>query len=107
VRVFLLAFGHAGQLLFTRWQLVPGFPFGIGHIVNNGAAIVFRHIACLGNPVSQTVAAKARKAHQINILGIRPMLEVADKAAERYCCRSVIKLVYVHVRGLLHMIALV
>ena len=45
------------------------------------------------DPVSKTIAAKARKPHQIDVLRIMPMAQVPDETAERGSGHSIGKLI--------------
>ncbi len=46
---------------------------------------------CTGivDPISQTIAAKAGKAHKLDVLRVVPVAQVPDKAAERGCSHGV------------------
>lgn len=83
-RVALHAFGHAGELLGRGLGLVARLPFGGGQAVDHLArgGLVQRR-AGIHDPVRQAIAAKAGKAHKLDVLRVVPMAQVPDKAAER------------------------
>ncbi|MFM2100738.1 MAG: hypothetical protein RLZZ366_2277 [Pseudomonadota bacterium] len=57
-------------------------PMRIGHAVDQLAASLLADPPGLCHPIAQAIAAKSREAHQINVLRIRPVLEVRDQPAE-------------------------
>lgn len=71
-------------------------PLGIRHAVDRRSALVLRETASLGHPIAQTVAAKARKPHQIDILHVGPMLEMVDQAPEGFGCYGIVNLILAH-----------
>ena len=59
------------------------FPFGGRHAVDDRAAGFLIHLARFRDPVAQTVAAKSREAHQVDVRRVAAMPEQADEVAER------------------------
>ena len=74
---------HPRELLGRCLGLVSGLPFGGREAVDHFACggLVPRK-AAFDDPVRQAIAAEARKAHQVDVLGIVAVLEVLYQAAE-------------------------
>jgi hypothetical protein len=92
-------------LLFWRCRrLVFGFPVIIGHAINVVACIVLAEGEAffrggILQPVGQAIAAEACKVHQIDVLHITSLLQMADQTAQD--CRLQFRLGFiVHVHGL-------
>ena len=74
---------HAGDLLGRRLALVAGFPFAHRHAVDQLARrVLVARVASLANPVGQAIAAEAGKAHQVDVLRIVAVAQVAHQLAE-------------------------
>jgi hypothetical protein len=90
------AFLHALQLFGRRFALIFGFPFGGGHTVDEFAGLFLGERAVrLHHPVGEAIAAKSSEAHQVDILGIVPVLQMRDEAAEGCCCGGVRNLLFI------------
>ena len=81
-RIFGHAFFHPLELFGRRGRVVPRFPLDGGHAVNNRTAGLLVRATRLGDPVTEAIAAKSRKAHQIDVRGVAAVLEQTDKAAK-------------------------
>jgi hypothetical protein len=75
---------HPRELFGGRLALVPRLPFGGGHAVDQlaRAGLVARK-ASLTDPVGEAVAAEPRNAHQVNVLRVGTMAQVANQTTKR------------------------
>jgi hypothetical protein len=90
------AFFHAFDLFRVRLALMLRFPVGVGHAVDNFAALGFGKVSGFGDPIAEAIAAKSGKSHEVNILGVGAMLQMFDKAAEGGGGNFVVKTVDLH-----------
>lgn len=73
-----------------------GLPISIGHAVHRFAACRLVDPGGFGDPIAQAVATKSRQPHQVDILRIGAVLQVADKAAKRGSGGGIINLINHH-----------
>ena len=71
-------------LFLGRLPLVALLPLRKRHAVNTKAGIVLRHLNALRLrrfpiPIRETIAAKTRQYHQINVLNIRAILQMPEQ----------------------------
>ncbi len=57
----------------------------LARLILSQIAVSFR------DPVGEAVAAEARRPHQIDILDIRPVLQMRDQAAEGGCSHRIVE----------------
>jgi hypothetical protein len=58
--------------------------------VNDFASLILRQLPVgLHHPIGQAIAAKAGKAHEVDILRIMPVLQMRDEAPKCRSCGSV------------------
>lgn len=76
---------HQRELFGRGLGLMLGFPLGIGHAVNQRATGLTIKPARFGQPVAKAVAAEAGMAHQIDILNVGAVAQVADQPSKSRC----------------------
>ena len=57
-------------------------PLGIGHAVDDLPPLILGRTPRLSNPIAQAVAAETSQPHQVHILRIGPVLQVAHQTPE-------------------------
>jgi len=85
-----LALGEGRLLLSTRFLLVLGLPLLVRHAVDHLARTVLAELETLlaGRlliPIGQAVAAKAGHVHEVDVLHLMVLAQMADQAPEGRC----------------------
>ncbi|VVT05083.1 hypothetical protein SPHINGO391_360063 [Sphingomonas aurantiaca] len=73
---------HPFELLRGRVALVMRLPLRIGHPVHGLARRILVKVTRLFDPVGQAIATKTGEPHQVDILRVFAVAEVADQAAK-------------------------
>src|SRR4051812_21841642 len=81
---------HGIELLRRGRALVFRLPGLVGHAVNGFPALVLAQgdalrVGGVLEPVGQAVAAEACEIHQVDVLDVRPRLQMIDQAPESGC----------------------